>query len=328
MRLCRFLHDKKIQVGFYDEKGIVPLTAALDVFHKSSARSVTLPAGDDLLPFLPPVGEHFGLVQRLSETVQGNADGLAEHRLQVDSPGVELLVPIPRPPAIYLLAGNYNSHITEGGGTAVLRAETFPYVFMKPPSTTLTDPFKPVIIPEVSPDHIDWELELGVVIGRRARHVSAADALSYVAGYTVCNDISDRIFRPNPNRKEREKDSFFDWQHGKWHDTFLPCGPCIATADAIPDPQMLKMKLTVNGETKQDATTAQQIFSVAQVVEFLSQIVTLQPGDIISTGTPAGVGHSMGQYFRPGDRCEAWIEGIGTLTSPIVAEGQVRAANG
>lgn len=325
MRLCRFLHDQRIQVGFYDEKGVTPLTAAADAFSKATSERVQLPEASDLLKFLPPDGESFAAAKKLADWVAG-AGAASAGRLSIDL--VELLVPIPRPSAIYLLAGNYNSHITEGGGAAVLRAETFPYVFMKSPTTTLTDPFKPVVIPQVSPDHIDWELELGVVIGRRARHISEADALSFVAGYVVCNDISDRIFRPNPGRKVRPKDEFFDWQHGKWHDTFLPCGPCIATADAIPDPQALKMKLTVNGETKQDATTAQQIFSVAQVVEFLSNIVTLQPGDIISTGTPAGVGHSMGQYFRPGDRCEAWIEGIGTLANPIVAEGQVRAANG
>jgi len=113
---------------------------------------------------------------------------------------------------------------------AAERAETFPYVFMKPPTTTLTDPGKPIKIPAVSPDHIDWELELGVIIGRRAKGVQEADALRYVAGYTVVNDISDREFHPNPQRKVRKNDGFFDWQHGKWHDGFCPMGPCIASA--------------------------------------------------------------------------------------------------
>jgi 2-keto-4-pentenoate hydratase/2-oxohepta-3-ene-1,7-dioic acid hydratase in catechol pathway len=234
---------------------------------------------------------------------------------------VQLLTPIPRPNKLILLAGNYNEHITEGGGKATARAETFPYLFMKPPTTALVDPGKPVVIPKVSPDHIDWELELCIVIGRKARHVTESDALKYVAGYTVVNDISDRKFRPNPGRKQRDKDSFFDWQHGKWHDSFCPCGPCIATADGIADPQKLAMKLSVSGSLKQNATTGQQIFPVAAVVEFISNICTLEPGDLIATGTPAGVGNATGTYLKPGDKCEAWIEGIGTLVSPIVAEG-------
>jgi 2-keto-4-pentenoate hydratase/2-oxohepta-3-ene-1,7-dioic acid hydratase in catechol pathway len=207
-----------------------------------------------------------------------------------------------------------------GGGAGTERAETFPYVFWKPPSTTLVDPYKPVVIPKVSPDHIDWELELCIVIGRRARHVSEAEALNYVAGYTVANDISDRQYRPNPDRKPRGNDKWFDWEHGKWHDTFCPCGPCIASADAIPDPQKLKMKLTVSGSVKQNATTGQQIFPVAAVVAFVSDILTLEPGDLISTGTPGGVGNTTGTYLKPGDRIEAWIEGIGTLVSPVKAE--------
>ena len=124
---------------------------------------------------------------------------------------------------------------------------------MKPPTTTLTHPGDPVVIPEVSPDHVDWECELGVVIGRRCRDVDEAEALDYVAGYTVVNDITDRKFQPNPGRKPRERDKFFDWLHGKWHDTFCPIGPCILSADAVADPQALPIRLTVNGEIKQDA---------------------------------------------------------------------------
>ena len=164
-------------------------------------------------------------------------------------------MPIARPPKLLLLAGNYAEHVAERGGTAAEREETFPYVFMKPPTTTLTHPGDPIVIPRVSPDHIDWECELGVVIGRRCRDVAEAEALDYVAGYTVVNDISDRKFKPNPGRKPRERDKFFDWMHGKWHDTFCPIGPCILSADAVPDPQALPLSLTVNGEVKQDATT-------------------------------------------------------------------------
>jgi len=191
---------------------------------------------------------------------------------------------------------------------------------MKPPSTTLTHPGDPVVIPKNSPDHVDWELELAVVIGRRIKNVPENEALAHVAGYTIVNDISDREFRPNPGRKPREKDSFFDWLHGKWHDRFCPCGPCVVSADAIADPQSLPMELRVNGVTRQKATTAQQIFPVAAVIAFVSSIVTLEPGDIISTGTPAGVGHSAGTYLKAGDRMEATIGSIGTLMSPVIGE--------
>ena len=325
MRLCRYSHNKQTHAGFYDDKYVLPLAAAADAYTNATHEKFALPGGDNLLDFLPPDGKGFAAAKKIADWASRNEGGVpAAARLSLDK--VELLRPIERPNKLLLLAGNYNEHITEGGGRATERAETFPYVFMKPPSTALADPFKPVMIPRVSPDHIDWELELGVIIGRRARHVKEDEALAYVAGYTVVNDISDRQFRPNPNRKERTNDKWFDWEHGKWHDSFCPCGPCIASADAVADPQKLKMKLTLSGSVKQDATTAQQIFPVAAVVAFISDIVTLEPGDIISTGTPAGVGNATGTYLKAGERIEAWIEGIGTLVSPIVDESDLRAS--
>src|SRR5262249_40730096 len=167
---------------------------------------------------------------------------------------------------------------------------------------------------------IDYECELGVVIGRLCRDVDEADALRFVAGYTVVNDISDRKFAPNPNRKPRERDKFFDWLHGKWHDTFCPVGPCVLSADAVPNPQAMPVRLTVNGEVRQDASTAQMVFPVAAVVSFLSRFVTLEPGDLISTGTPSGVGSSTGTYLKPGDVVRASVGGIGTLENPVEAE--------
>ena len=241
-------------------------------------------------------------------------------KISVDTAKAKLLVPNPHPNKLFLLAGNYAEHIQEGGGIATERAKTFPYVFMKPPTTTLTNPGGPLRIPGVSPNHIDWELELGVIIGQGGKGIKEADALKHVAGYTVINDISDRQFRPNPGRTERAKDSFFDWLHGKWHDSGCPCGPCIASADAIGDPQKLKMKLSLNGKVFQDASTAQQIFPVAAVIEFISSFVTLEAGDMISTGTPAGVGNTTGTYLKANDRIEASISEIGTLVTPVEAE--------
>jgi 2-keto-4-pentenoate hydratase/2-oxohepta-3-ene-1,7-dioic acid hydratase in catechol pathway len=242
------------------------------------------------------------------------------HGIALATDSVQLLLPIPQPNKLFLLAGNYADHIREGGGIAAERAETFPYVFMKPPSTTFIHPGQAVRIPRVSPWAIDWELELAVVIGRKAKGVSEADALQYVAGYTVINDISDRKFRPNANRKQRPRDEFFDWLHGKWHDSFCPCGPCITSAHMVSDPQKLDMELRLNGQVRQQSSTAAQIFPVAAVIAFISSFVTLEPGDVISTGTPSGVGNSTGTYLKPGDKLEARIAGIGTLVSPVVAE--------
>jgi 2,4-didehydro-3-deoxy-L-rhamnonate hydrolase len=270
-----------------------------------------------LIDFLPPDGKALEAARKLAGWVERSPEALpAAAKLPVDS--VELLLPIPRPNKLFLLAGNYAEHIREGGGTASERDETFPYVFMKPPSTTLVAAGKPVKTPRVSPEHIDYELELAVVIGRGGKAIAEESALSHVAGYTVVNDISDRKFRPNPGRKERPNNSFFDWQHGKWHDSFCPCGPCVTSADAIADPQKLAMKLRVNGRTRQDASTGQMIFPVAAVIAFISSFVTLEPGDIIATGTPAGVGVAVGRYLEPGDVMVGTIEGLGTLTTPVV----------
>jgi 2,4-didehydro-3-deoxy-L-rhamnonate hydrolase len=320
MRLCRFrFDDDLVLTGLYADDRVVPLDQAADAYADATGDDLMIPVSDDLLELLPPDGPGFEPTRTLAAWVETlEPDALAELSIPVDE--VRLLVPIGHPRKVLLLAGNYAAHVAERGGTVAERAETFPYVFMKPPTTTLTNPGDPIVIPRVSPDHVDWECELGVVIGRRCRGVSEAEALEYVAGYTVVNDVSDREFQPNPGRKPRERDRFFDWLHGKWHDTFCPVGPCLTTRDAIPDPQSLAIRLTVNDDVKQDATTAQMVFPVAAVVAFVSSFVTLEPGDVIATGTPAGVGSSTGTYLEPGDVVRATIAGIGTLENPVEGE--------
>jgi len=307
MRLCRFVQDGNAAAGFFLDDQIITLSAA------AQAAGETLEATDDLLSFLPHGSQH-DVAQRLAEWLSQNEPTSADLAIKDAS----ILTPIPRPNKLMLLAGNYAKHIEEGGENAVERAQTYPYVFMKPASTTLNHHGGEIPVPAVSPDNIDWECELGVVIGKKAKDVSEAEALDFVAGYTVVNDISDRGFRPNPERKERSRDKFFDWQHGKWHDGSCPVGPCIATPTTISDPQNLPLKLTVNGEVHQDANTAMQIFPVAAVIEFISSFVTLEPGDIISTGTAAGVGHAKGVHLKAGDQVEASIEGIGALKNTMV----------
>jgi 2-keto-4-pentenoate hydratase/2-oxohepta-3-ene-1,7-dioic acid hydratase in catechol pathway len=320
MRLCRFGPESQPQVGFYDERRIIELDEALAAYESLTERRLDLPdsTSTDLLYFLPPDGPGFAAARELDQWITSLGDSYPQSYF--DPARVQPLVPIPRPNKIFLLAGNYADHIREAGEIAAERAETFPYVFMKPPSTTLTHPGRVIKLPATAPDAVDWELELAVVIGRRAKSVTEADALNYVAGYTVLNDISQRRYRPNPGRKKRDRDAFFDWLHGKWFDSFCPCGPCIASADSIPDPQTLRLRLELNGEVKQDASTAQQIFPVAAVIEFISRMVTLEPGDIISTGTPAGVGSATGTFLKPGDVMRGTIAGIGTLVTPVEAE--------
>ena len=305
MRLCRFDDQGTARVGFYRDDTIVPLPRLAEL------KGVSLPEGCSLLPFLPG-GSHRSAAVELGRL---SAEELDARAISADS--VPLLVPVPSPGKLLFLAGNYSKHIEEGGGRAEERAKTFPYVFMKPPSTTLTHPGNPVRIPAVSPDHIDWELELGVIIGRQAKEVKEADALDFVAGYTVVNDISDREFHPNSIRADREQDGFFDWLHGKWHDTFCPMGPCVLPADELDDPQRLHLQLRVNGEIEQDGSTAEMIFPVAAIVEFISSFVTLEPGDIISTGTTSGVGAAKGKFLKSGDVIEAEIGKIGILRSPV-----------
>lgn len=315
MRLCRFEHQGQIQVGLYGESEVVSLARL--------AQEWKLPAlkpSSDLLDFLPPDGSQAGTAVNLAERWRALAPA-ERAKIGLAMEAVKLLVPIAEPKKVILLAGNYAEHIREGGGQAAERQDTFPYFFWKPPSTTLTHPGEPIRIPAVSPNHVDWELELGVIIGKRCHGVSEADALRYVAGYSVCNDISDRKFQINPGRKKREKDGFFDWLHGKWHNGFLPMGPCVLSATAQPNPQTLRMKLSVNDQVMQDASTGQMVFPVAALVSILSSFVTLEPGDVISTGTPSGVGHARKPpvYLKADDVVDAEIERIGVLRNPVTA---------
>lgn len=233
---------------------------------------------------------------------------------------VQLIAPVPRPPKLLALAGNYQEHIVEGGGTPVDKTKVVPMLFMKP-STTLAGQGQPVVLPGCVSQTVDWELEVGVVIGRRAKYVPAETALEHVAGYTIFNDISSRSLEVTKTRTEsRPRDMFFDWLNGKWQDGFGLMGPYLVTRDEIPDPQKLQLRLSVNNETRQDGSSAQMIFTIADTVAWASTLFTLEPGDVIATGTPSGVGSASKTYLKAGDILCAEIEGLGTLVNPVVAE--------
>ncbi len=315
MRICRFLHAATPRCGMLVEDGVLPLgDLAATAGEKYLADALQ---GGDLRRLLPTDS---AMWRALCDVVTEMANDPASLKaFCLPRSELTLLPPVAAPSKLLLLAGNYAEHIREGGEAAQERERTFPYVFMKPPSTTLVGDGGQVHIPANSPDQIDHEVELAVIVGRTARNVSAADALNYVAGYTIINDLSDRNFHPNPTRHPRPRDPFFDWLHGKWHNGFCPCGPCMITTDELPDPQALTLELSVDGELRQSGTTADMIFSVAEIIEFVSSWVTLEPGDIISTGTPAGVGKASGKFLRAGQKVVATIPGIGSLNTHMVA---------
>ncbi len=230
---------------------------------------------------------------------------------------VKLCAPLTNPGKIVCLAGNYQAHIREGGGQDKDKAKSPPHLFMKP-TTTILAPGGVTPYPSVT-DQLDHEIELGVVIGRVTKDVTVEEALGHVAGYTICNDVSSRrlIDIVDPDREKTPREGFFDWLTGKWQDGALPMGPYLVTADEIADVHNLAMTLRVNGEVRQQGSTGQMIYTVAEVVTFTARLMTLEAGDIISTGTPAGVGSATGKFLKPGDRVECEIEGLGRLTTTI-----------
>lgn len=218
----------------------------------------------------------------------------------LDATGLRVGPPVARIGKVVCIGLNYHDHARETGAATPEE----PIIFMKAPDTVV-GPDDTVLVPRGSVK-TDWEVELAVVIGRTARYLETDEqALAAVAGYTVAHDVSERAFQIERGGQ---------WDKGKNCETFNPLGPWLVTADEVPDPQALGVRLWVNGELKQDGTTAEQIFPVAEVVRYVSQFMTLYPGDVINTGTPAGV--AMGQpepkpYLRAGDVVELEIDGLG-----------------
>ena len=225
---------------------------------------------------------------------------------------VKLLAPIPRPRKnIFGIGLNYVEHVAESARTLDTSKDLpkQPVIFSKP-STTVIGPGDAIEHNAAITQQLDWEVELAVIIGTRAKRVAAADALQYVFGYSVMIDLSARDCRRAGQ-----------WIYSKGQDTYAPFGPCIVTADEIPDPQTLDLSLRVNGETKQNSNTRYMLFSVAALIADISVGITLEPGDIIATGTPSGVGAGRNpqEWLWPGNVVEASVQNIGTLRHPVVA---------
>lgn len=247
-----------------------------------------------------------GVVDDLVGEVLGRLDGIVLRDLPLVDGTPRLGVPVGHVGKYVCIGMNYTDHARENG----LEPPREPIFFLKAPSA-LTGPNDPVELPRGS-EKADWEAELGVVIGRYAKYVSEEDALSHVAGFVAVNDLSDRSFQIERGGQ---------WTKGKSADTFGPVGPWLVTPDEVGDPQDLALKLSLNGALMQDGQTANMIFSVKTLISYVSQFMSLQPGDIIATGSPAGVG--MGRrpqrYLRPGDVMELDLGVLGRQRQEVVA---------
>jgi 2-keto-4-pentenoate hydratase/2-oxohepta-3-ene-1,7-dioic acid hydratase in catechol pathway len=230
---------------------------------------------------------------------------------------VELVAPLSRPGKLLAAAANYQDHVIEGGGPPLDKSTITPRLFLKPP-TSIVGPGATVPLPDIS-SKVDWEAELSVVIGARARNVSVADALDVVTGYMTSNDVSARAvdFGVTTDSANDKAVWFFEWLAGKWCDGFAPIGPWLVTADEVGDPQALPVELRVNDVVRQSGSTRDMIFPVAELVSHASRVMTLEPGDIIMTGTPSGVGDATGDYLKPGDVMTVTVGPLGTLHNPV-----------
>jgi 2-keto-4-pentenoate hydratase/2-oxohepta-3-ene-1,7-dioic acid hydratase in catechol pathway len=231
---------------------------------------------------------------------------IKEKSLKLIQEGSRIGSPIARPSKILCIGLNYAKHAKETNATI----PTEPILFMKS-TTSLNGPFDPIMIPKNS-EKTDWEVELAIVIGKKASYVSENEAMDYIAGYALHNDVSERAFQLERGGT---------WDKGKGCDTFAPIGPWLVTKDEISDPHNLRLWLKLNGKIMQDGNTDDLIFNIPQLISYTSQFMTLLPGDVISTGTPAGVGlgFTPNIYLKPGDVVELGIDGLGISKQTVVA---------
>ncbi len=228
---------------------------------------------------------------------------------------VRLLAPLLYPPAIYCTGANYTAHAEEMSAEAagIDKATTQPYLFLKSGPHCIIGPGDEIRLPRIS-QKVDWEAECAVVIGRRGRNIKVEDAMRHVAGYTIMNDLSARDLSRRPDWPRWN----IDWFGHKNFETAAPMGPWITPADEIADIYACQLRLWVNQEKMQDTLVASLIFNVAELIEYLSRRFTLLPGDVISTGTPSGVGRPRGIFLKPGDKVRIELSHVGVLENPVV----------
>ena len=312
MKLAVFKNKEERRIGFASKgtKVFIDAVAAFDLLKESV---------DD------PRGEMISLIESWAEKPQEKLEGAitkiandpSRADMLLDVANLKLEAPLARPGKIVCLAGNYREHIVESGYEAPKQSDVITQqLFLKPASAIIGDGDEIVI--GSNNVTVGWETELAVVIGKRGRNIEAANAYSHVFGYTILNDLSERRLNSRiENRKKREMDGFCDWLAGKWFDGFAPFGPWIVTADEIGDPHNLEIKLTVNAQLRQQGNTCDMIFRIPDQIAYISSIMTLEPGDIISTGTPVGAGVGGAASLNDGDELVCEIEKIGTLKNRV-----------
>lgn len=248
-----------------------------------------------------------------------DAEGILRELDVEGAPAVDydtLLAPVRYPRKIVCAGVNYAKHLREMGGEV---AEGWtPFFFLKPPTTTVIGPTDPILIHRPETARYDWEVELAVVIGVGGRDIAQDDAMSHVAGYCAANDITARGQHKRTTDTVPADAFIYDWFASKSVDGSFPLGPGITPAFQIQDPQNLQLRLWVNGKLEQDESTSDMICPIPELISYASKVVTLEPGDVISTGTPSGVGSSRGLYLRDGDVVRVSIESLGTLENHIV----------
>jgi 2-keto-4-pentenoate hydratase/2-oxohepta-3-ene-1,7-dioic acid hydratase in catechol pathway len=290
MRLVTFVHGGATRLG------ALRVTDGRQTIVDLNRVEPRLPA--DMIGFLE-AGE---AAQALAKEVLAGTSSETD----LDVSAVTLKAPVLHPSKIIGIGLNYRDHAAE----AKQPIPDYPTVFAKYPNCVIGSG-EAIVLPRVS-NQVDYEGELGVVIGRRARDVSEAEALRYVAGYLPFNDVSARDYQHRTSQ----------WTIGKSFDTFGPMGPALVTADEVPDPHTLNLRVSIGDEMLQSSNTGQMVFSIAQLIAYLSAVMTLEPGDVIATGTPSGVGgaRTPPRYLRPHETVRVEIEGLGVLENPVVAQ--------
>ena len=292
------------------------MTWSLATYRRGDTIGVAVLREDGAVVVPPDLKRWTSMLELLGDWAQ--ADGILRAVEVDDAPVVDydtLLAPVRWPRKVICAGVNYRRHIREMGGDVPGDGWT-PFFFLKPPTTTVIGPTDAIVVRSAETARYDWEAELAVVIGIGGRDIAPADALAHVAGYCVANDVTAR---GRHKRQTVPADAFvYDWFAAKAIDASLPLGPGITPAFQIADPQDLRLRLWVNGELQQEESTADMICTVAELIAAASEVVTLEPGDVIVTGTPSGVGASRGLYLRPGDLVRTTIDGLGTLENPVI----------
>ena len=312
MKLAMFRTGRETRLGVLSGEKVIDLNGRYPFLRKQPPSPKKALPIQDMKGFLAQGSTAIRFARRVETLVKREMKGKRRvppvvRGFVIDLNKVRLLPPISNPPKILCLARNYVSHAREVAGDAPLPQSLL--VFMKP-ATAIIGPGDSVVVP---PDcqKLDHEVELAVVIGKKGRYIPSEKAMDHVAGYTIINDISDREYIV---QKETQR---VNWFFMKAQDTFAPLGPYLVLKDEIKDPHVLKLRLWVNGELRQDSTGEDMIFMIPEIISQISRFVTLEPGDIIATGTPTGTSFSTKQYLKAGDVVECEIEGIGRLKNSI-----------